>query len=165
MGSAAASDAAQLSCLDPCSRCILSCCFMQPFRLQASSAMAPSLCWILAKRDLFAWSGLSNQTAPCMRRFGPYFVMPVIAGLEDDGSVYLSGMDSLGAIETAKDFIVAGSAPDSLTGMCESMFRPDMVRRQPYNAIPIQTPTTSPLNLTEPNPLWGFAGHACNVMQ
>ena len=56
--------------------------------------------------------------------------MPVIAGLEDDGSVYLSGMDSLGAIETAKDFIVAGSAPDSLTGMCESMFRPDMVRCQ-----------------------------------
>ncbi len=63
-----------------------------------------------------------------LRRFGPYFVMPVIAGLEDDGGVYLSGMDSLGAIETAKDFIVAGSAPDSLTGMCESMFRPDMVR-------------------------------------
>ena len=63
-----------------------------------------------------------------LRRFGPYFVMPVIAGLEDDGSVYLSGMDSLGAIETAKDFIVAGSAPDSLSGMCESMFRPDMVR-------------------------------------
>ncbi len=63
-----------------------------------------------------------------MGRFGPYFVMPVIAGLEDDGSVYLSGMDSLGAIETAKDFIVAGSAPDSLSGMCESMFRPDMVR-------------------------------------
>ena len=54
--------------------------------------------------------------------------MPVIAGLEDDGGVYLSGMDSLGAIETAKDFIVAGSAPDSLSGMCESMFRPDMVR-------------------------------------
>ena len=54
--------------------------------------------------------------------------MPVIAGLEEDGSVYLSGMDSLGAIETAKDFIVAGSAPDSLSGMCESMFRPDMVR-------------------------------------
>jgi len=62
-------------------------------------------------------------------------VMPVIAGLEDDGSVYLSGMDSLGAIETAKDFIVAGSAPDSLTGMCESMFRPDMVRRRPGSMV------------------------------
>ena len=69
-----------------------------------------------------------------VRRFGPYFVMPVIAGLEDDGSVYLSGMDSLGAIETAKDFIVAGSAPDSLSGMCESMFRPDMVRTLVYEA-------------------------------
>lgn len=60
------------------------------------------------------------------KRFGPYFVSPVIAGLEADGSVYIAGMDSIGAVETAKDFMVAGTAPDSLSGMCESMYRPDM---------------------------------------
>ena len=61
-------------------------------------------------------------------RFGPYFVSPVIAGLEKDLTPYLAGTDSIGAIETAKDFMVAGTAPDSLLGMCESMWRPDMVR-------------------------------------
>lgn len=72
---------------------------------------------------------MSKPSKPCTLRFGPYFVSPVIAGLESDGSVYIAGMDSIGAIETAKDFMVAGTAPDSLSGMCESMYRADMVRR------------------------------------
>ena len=37
-------------------------------------------------------------------------------------------MDTIGAIETAHDFMVAGTAPDSLYGMCESMWKPDLVR-------------------------------------
>ena len=62
-------------------------------------------------------------------RFGPYFVSPVIAGLEPDGSVYLAGTDSIGAIETAKDFMVSGTAPESLMGVCEAMWRPGLVRK------------------------------------
>lgn len=66
---------------------------------------------------------------PCCCRFGPWFVSPVIAGLEPGTwTPYLCGMDSLGAIETAPDFMVAGTAPDSLYGMCESMHKPDLVR-------------------------------------
>lgn len=60
------------------------------------------------------------------KRFGPYFVQPVIAGLESDGTPYLCGMDSIGAMETAKDFMVAGTAPESLMGICESLWKPDM---------------------------------------
>lgn len=60
------------------------------------------------------------------KRFGPYFAQPVIAGLEADGSVYLAGTDSIGAIETAKDFMVGGTAPESLLGICESFWKPDM---------------------------------------
>jgi 20S proteasome alpha/beta subunit len=67
--------------------------------------------------------------------FGPYFCSPVIAGLESDGTPYLAGMDTIGALETAKDFMVAGTAPDSLYGMCESMFKPDMVRRRSGKSI------------------------------
>lgn len=53
---------------------------------------------------------------------------PVIAGLDEKSGVpFLCGMDTIGAIETAHDFMVAGTAPDSLYGMCESMWRPDMV--------------------------------------
>ena len=32
--------------------------------------------------------------------------------------------------ELAKDFVVAGSASESLYGACESMFKPDMVRHK-----------------------------------
>ena len=71
----------------------------------------------------------ADAALDALRRFGPYFVSPVIAGLDPDTSEpYLAGMDTIGAIETAKDFMVAGTAPDSLYGMCESMWRPSMVR-------------------------------------
>ena len=69
-----------------------------------------------------------KSAVPPLCRFGPYFVSPVIAGLEPDGSVYLAGTDSIGAIETAKDFMVSGTAPESLMGVCEAMWRPGLVR-------------------------------------
>lgn len=42
------------------------------------------------------------------KRFGPYYVQPVIAGLDPDGSPKIATMDSIGALEHAKDFVVAG---------------------------------------------------------
>ncbi len=47
-------------------------------------------------------------------------------------------MDTIGAIETAKDFMVAGTAPDSLYGMCESMWQPDMVSIQDNSESELQ---------------------------
>ncbi len=73
---------------------------------------------------------ISAESLSCSCRFGPCFCSPVIAGLEQDGTPYLCGMDTIGAIETAHDFMVAGTAPDSLYGMCESMWRPDLVSAQ-----------------------------------
>lgn len=61
----------------------------------------------------------------------------MIAGLEADGSVYLAGTDSIGAIETAKDFMVGGTAPESLLGICESFWKPDMVSLLPHDHSPI----------------------------
>jgi 20S proteasome subunit beta 3 len=62
------------------------------------------------------------------KRFGPYFCGPVVAGLNSDDTPYLAGTDSIGAVETAKDFMVSGTAPESLIGVCESFWRPGMVR-------------------------------------
>lgn len=76
-------------------------------------------------------------------RFGPYFAQPVIAGLEADGSVYLAGTDSIGAIETAKDFMVGGTAPESLLGICESFWKPDMVCFLPHQSSFSSTPSKS----------------------
>lgn len=44
------------------------------------------------------------------KRFGPYYVDPVIAGLEEDGTPVLGTMDSIGARELAKDFVIAGKS-------------------------------------------------------
>uniref|UniRef100_A0A6N2MHE6 Proteasome subunit beta n=1 Tax=Salix viminalis TaxID=40686 RepID=A0A6N2MHE6_SALVM len=60
------------------------------------------------------------------KRFGPYFCQPVIAGLGDDDKPFICTMDSIGAKELAKDFVVAGSAFESLYGACEAFFKPDM---------------------------------------
>lgn len=82
--------------------------------------------------------------------FGPFFVSPVIAGLDDKSSEpFICGMDTIGAIETAKDFMVAGTAPDSLYGMCESMWQPDMVSRQHCRSISCLI-DPMPLGLVDP---------------
>ena len=66
------------------------------------------------------------------RRFGPYFVSPVVAGLEPKtGQPFICGFDSIGCIDFAKDFIVSGTATEQLFGMCESLWEPDLVRCSP----------------------------------
>ncbi|KAJ2002089.1 proteasome core particle subunit beta 3 [Coemansia sp. RSA 2322] len=60
------------------------------------------------------------------RRFGPYFVEPVVAGLDKNDEPYICGMDLIGCINFAKDFIVGGTASDNLYGMCESLWEPEL---------------------------------------
>lgn len=63
------------------------------------------------------------------KRFGPYFVSPVVAGLDPKtGKPFICGFDSIGCIDFAKDFIVSGTASEQLFGMCEGLWEPDMVR-------------------------------------
>ena len=62
------------------------------------------------------------------RRFGPYFVSPVVAGLDPKTSEpFICGFDSIGCIDFAKDFIVSGTATEQLFGMCESLWEPNLV--------------------------------------
>ena len=62
------------------------------------------------------------------RRFGPYFISPVIAGInQTSGKPFICGFDSIGCIDFAKDFIVSGTASDQLFGTCEGLWEPDLV--------------------------------------
>lgn len=72
------------------------------------------------------------------RRFGPWFVGPVVAGLApklggEDGKggagvePFICGFDSIGCIDFAKDFIVSGTSSDQLFGTCEGLWEPDLV--------------------------------------
>ncbi|QIX00458.1 hypothetical protein AMS68_005975 [Peltaster fructicola] len=61
------------------------------------------------------------------RRFGPWFVSPVVAGInQKDGKPFICGFDSIGCIDFAKDFIVSGTASDQLFGTCEGLWEPDL---------------------------------------
>ena len=62
-------------------------------------------------------------------RFGPWFTEPVIAGLRADNTPFMSGMDLIGAPVFAEDFCVSGTCTPNLHGMCESLYRPDMVSK------------------------------------
>ena len=73
------------------------------------------------------------------KRFGPYFIEPLIAGLieKSDGShvPYISGMDLIGAPVSTNDFLVSGTASEQLFGVCEAMYKPNMSQEQLFETI------------------------------
>jgi 20S proteasome subunit beta 3 len=61
------------------------------------------------------------------RRFGYYFVEPVIAGLDPTSSKpYIATMDLIGCPMETADFVVSGTCSEQLYGMCESLWKPDL---------------------------------------
>ena len=69
------------------------------------------------------------------KRFGPYFVEPVVVGLDEKGQPYLSTSDLIGATATADDFCVSGTCTENLHGMCESLYRKDMDPEQLFETL------------------------------
>lgn len=70
------------------------------------------------------------------KRFGPYFVSPIVAGLNSkNNEPFICGFDSIGCIDFAKDFIVSGTASDQLYGMCESLYEPNLEPEDLFETI------------------------------
>jgi len=71
------------------------------------------------------------------KRFGPFFVEPVVAGLDGpEHKPFICSMDLIGALCFAKDFVVTGeSSSEALYGMCESLYRPDMEPEELFETI------------------------------
>ncbi|KMZ73392.1 Proteasome subunit beta type-3-A [Zostera marina] len=92
------------------------------------------------------------------KRFGPYLCMPVIAGLGDDNVPFICTMDCLGAKELAKDFVVSGTASESLYGACESMFKADMEPDELFETI-----SQALLASVDRDCLSGWGGHVLLV--
>ena len=73
------------------------------------------------------------------RRFGPYFIKPVIAGLQrlpsGEFAPYVAGTDVIGCINFAKDFIVAGTASEKLFGVAEGLWEPDLEAEDLFETI------------------------------
>ena len=60
-------------------------------------------------------------------RFGPYFIEPVIAGINSKDEPFIAASDVVGCLNFAKDFVVSGTAADKLFGMAEGLWEPDLV--------------------------------------
>eukprot|EP00002_Diphylleia_rotans_P010865 TRINITY_DN2150_c0_g1_i1.p2 TRINITY_DN2150_c0_g1~~TRINITY_DN2150_c0_g1_i1.p2 ORF type:complete len:205 (+),score=45.43 TRINITY_DN2150_c0_g1_i1:94-708(+) len=69
------------------------------------------------------------------KRFGPYFVTPIVAGLEPDNTPFICEYDSIGAINVTTDFVVGGTATEQLLGMCESVWKPNMNADELFETI------------------------------
>eukprot|EP00657_Telonema_sp_P-1_P000271 TRINITY_DN10496_c0_g1_i1.p1 TRINITY_DN10496_c0_g1~~TRINITY_DN10496_c0_g1_i1.p1 ORF type:complete len:130 (-),score=44.04 TRINITY_DN10496_c0_g1_i1:82-471(-) len=59
------------------------------------------------------------------KRFGPYFVEPVIVGMEG-GKPFLCATDLIGAAVYTDDFVLSGTCDQYMYGACESFWKPDM---------------------------------------
>ena len=68
------------------------------------------------------------------KRFGPYFVEPVVVGFQD-GKVYLCSTDLIGAKDEPDDFIVTGTCYESLLGMAESLWKPGLEKDELFEVV------------------------------
>ncbi|CEH16033.1 20s proteasome subunit beta 3 [Ceraceosorus bombacis] len=74
------------------------------------------------------------------KRFGPYFIEPVIAGLSGPDSKtpnepFIAAADLIGCLNFAKDFVVAGTASDKLFGMAEGLWEEDLEPDELFETI------------------------------
>ncbi len=73
------------------------------------------------------------------KRFGPYFVSPVIAGLdkvsETEYKPVICTYDSIGYREHSDIFEVAGTGSELLQGVCETFYKPDLNPEQLYEVV------------------------------
>ena len=60
------------------------------------------------------------------RRFSPFFIEPIVAGLDDNNEPYLCTTDSIGCICDGDDFFCIGTGSEMLLGACESFYRPNL---------------------------------------
>ncbi|KAF2481012.1 proteasome component PUP3 [Neohortaea acidophila] len=89
------------------------------------------------------------------RRFGPWFVSPVVAGInQTTGVPFICGFDSIGCIDFAKDFIVSGTASDQLFGTCEGLWEPNLAPDELFETI-----SQALLNAVDRDALSGWGAH------
>ena len=66
------------------------------------------------------------RTIQYKHRFGPYFVEPVIAGLDKNGVPFVDAMDTIGAGIYKPKYAVSATCAESLLGSCEAFYKENM---------------------------------------
>lgn len=61
------------------------------------------------------------------KRFGPYFIEPLIAGIDEKtGKPFVGHCDVVGCVTDNENFVVSGNCDEQLYGMCEALWQPDL---------------------------------------
>ncbi|KAH0547397.1 proteasome subunit beta type-3 [Cotesia glomerata] len=70
------------------------------------------------------------------KRFGSYFVEPIIVGLDPETfEPYICNMDLIGCLNEPEDFVVGGTCEEQLYGMCETVYEPDLEPEDLFETI------------------------------
>lgn len=70
------------------------------------------------------------------KRFGPFFINPVVAGLDvKSNKPFVASTDSIGCLEISDEFAVIGTSTPSLYGMCEALWQPGLEPDQLFECI------------------------------
>mmetsp|Transcript_29843 Transcript_29843/g.75110 ORF Transcript_29843/g.75110 Transcript_29843/m.75110 type:complete len:202 (+) Transcript_29843:1125-1730(+) len=68
-------------------------------------------------------------------RFAPFLVETVLAGLDDKNRLFIESKDILGAKSTSSDFATIGSCSESLHGICQVFWKPEMNLEELFKTI------------------------------
>ncbi|THG99413.1 hypothetical protein EW145_g7272 [Phellinidium pouzarii] len=73
------------------------------------------------------------------RRFSPYYVEPVIAGIGTSPTgktePFIAAADLIGCLNFARDFVVSGTASEKLFGVAEGLWEPDLEPEDLFETI------------------------------
>ena len=70
------------------------------------------------------------------RRFGPYFIEPVIAGFDTKTrKPYIANTDIIGCINEPDDFVVSGTCVEQALGLCEMLWEPNLKPDELFETI------------------------------
>jgi 20S proteasome subunit beta 3 len=79
------------------------------------------------------------------RRFGPFFVNPLVAGLDPKTKApFISSMDVIGNITEPEDFATSGTCEDQLFGKSKSMCNIIWITKVKSREVFVQTPYAMP---------------------
>nr|UXY87243.1 structural maintenance of chromosomes 2 [Cryptomonas sp.] len=69
------------------------------------------------------------------QRFSPFLTESIICGLDENNQPFISCMDILGATAFLPNFAIGGTCSESLCGICETLWKPDLDPNELFEVI------------------------------
>ena len=91
------------------------------------------------KRGKYKSKPFLNSYCFYLCRFGPYFVAPIVVGLDKVSDTefkpVIATYDSIGTLQTGQNYETGGTASELIMGCCETFWKPDMGPEELFEVI------------------------------